>query len=102
MYKKSYYDIKQTFVNYKDFFENEFNILPTNNSYPVQSNQDTIVEEIEGDPEVSGFEFDLDISCDKSDHIRHSKSCLSIIGLGFKMWEFAVIIMNSRKHQPFA
>ena len=65
MYKKSYYDIKQTFVNYKDFFENEFNILPTNNSYPVQSNQDTIVEEIEEDPEVNDNEFDLDMSCDE-------------------------------------
>ena len=64
MYKK-YPDRKQIFINYKNFFENEFNILPTNNSYPVRSNQDTIVEEIQGDQEVSDNGFDLDMSCDE-------------------------------------
>ena len=44
---------KQMFINYKKFFENVFNILPTNNSYPVQSNQDKIVEEVKGDQEAS-------------------------------------------------
>ena len=64
MYKKCH-DRKQMIINYKKFFENEFNILPTNNPYPIQSNQDTIVEEVEGDQEVSDNEFDLDMSCDE-------------------------------------
>ena len=64
MYKKCH-DRKQMFNKFQKFFENEFHILPTNNSYPIQSNQDSIVEEVEGDQEVSDSEFDLDMSCDE-------------------------------------
>ena len=52
MYKKCH-DRKQMFNKFQKFFENEFHILPTNNSYPIQSNQDTIIEEVEGDLEMS-------------------------------------------------
>ena len=55
MYKKCQ-NRKQMFINYKKFFENEFNILPTNNSYPIQPNQDTIVDDVEEDQEVSDSE----------------------------------------------
>ena len=50
---------------YKDFFESEFSILPTNNANPIQSNQDTIDEEFEENSEVSGNHFDLEMSCDE-------------------------------------
>ena len=53
------------FHAYKDFFETEFSIPPTNNSKPTQSNQNAIVEEIEENSELSDNEFDLDMSCDE-------------------------------------
>ena len=64
MYRK-YPDRKNMFHHNKNFFEHEFNILPSDNSNPNRSNQDTIVEENEADPEVSDNEFDLDMSCDE-------------------------------------
>ena len=64
MYRK-YPDSKNMFHRNKNFFEHEFNILPSDNSNPNQSNQDTIVEENEADPEVSDNEFDLGMSCDE-------------------------------------
>ena len=63
MYKKHHY--KNMFHAYKDFFETEISIPPTNNSKPTQSNQNAIVEEIEENSELSDNEFDLDMSCDE-------------------------------------
>ena len=51
------------FLANQNFFETESNILPSNNSIPIQSNQDTINEEIKGNPAVN--ELDLDLSCDE-------------------------------------
>ena len=59
IYKKHHY--KNMFHAYKDFFETEFSIPPTNNSNPIQSNQDKIDEEFEENSEVIGNEFDLEM-----------------------------------------
>ena len=60
-----YHDKEQMFQFDKKFFDLEFNILPSNSSNPIESNHDTIDEEIEENSEATRNAFDLDMSCDE-------------------------------------
>ena len=64
-YEENFRNKKRMFAAHKQYVEHEFNILPSNNSNPIQSNKDAVGEEIEANSKVSGNEFDLEMSCDE-------------------------------------